>query len=203
MSELGLDGKRIANHKPKIADEEFFINLRSAAGRDGKRYFAAFAPAEQRFHLFDEKFNHLLSYPADALENRHAGLGDVELGDLDGDGVLKAYVGFAGMVGVKCVSLQGTRDLVLPQPVQRQPRPARPGRRAGTPRPVLRQRCQFAGHAGRQRPVARRDKNPRRRPCPRSCCTPTLTGSGQETWCGDHVRARPADRPAGNSRPWD
>ena len=51
----------------------------------------------------------MLSYPADALENPHAGLGDVELGDLTGDGVLKAYVGFAGVVGVQCVSLQGTR----------------------------------------------------------------------------------------------
>ncbi len=36
------------------------------------------------------------------------GLGDVELGDLEGDGVLKGYVGFFGVVGVKCVSLQGT-----------------------------------------------------------------------------------------------
>ena len=57
VSEIGIDGKVIANHKPKIAKEEFFIFLRSAAGRDGKRYFAAFAPGEQRFHLFDEKFN--------------------------------------------------------------------------------------------------------------------------------------------------
>jgi peroxiredoxin len=107
VSELGVDGKRIATYKPQIAKQEFFINLRSGAGRDGKRYFVAFAPIEQRFHLFDEKFNLLLSYPADALENRHAGLSDVELGDLNGDGVLKAYVGFAGPVGVKCVSLQG------------------------------------------------------------------------------------------------
>jgi len=108
VSEISLDGKQVANHKPKITNEEFFINLRSAAGRDGKRHYAAFAPTEQRFHLFNEKFNYLLSYPADALENRHSGLGDVELGDLDGDGVLKAYVGFVGTVGVKCVSLQGT-----------------------------------------------------------------------------------------------
>jgi len=108
VSELGMDGKPIANYKAKLANDEFFINLRSAVDRDGKRYFAAFAPTEQRFHLFDEKFNHLLSYPADAMENRHAGLGDVELGDLNGDGALNAYVGFAGTVGVKCVSLQGT-----------------------------------------------------------------------------------------------
>jgi peroxiredoxin len=108
VSELTADGKLIANYKPPIAKEEFFINLRTGAGRDGKRYFATFAPMEQRFHLFDEKFNYLRSYPSDALENRHSGLSDVELGDLDGDGVLKAYVGFAGTVGVKCVSLQGT-----------------------------------------------------------------------------------------------
>ncbi len=134
VSELGLDGKLIANHKPKIANEEFFINLRSAVGRDGKRYFAALAPTEQRFHLFDEKFNHVLSYPADALENRHAGIGDVELGDLDGDGVLKGYLGFAGTVGVQCISLQGTRiwscrnlfnvSRVLPGPADAQGRRA-------------------------------------------------------------------------------
>lgn len=102
------NGKLIANYQPpKMADVEFFINLRTGAQRDGKRYFAAFAPTQQRFHLFDEKLNHVLSYPADALENPHAGLGDVALGDLDGDGVLKGYVGFAGVVGVKCISLQG------------------------------------------------------------------------------------------------
>ena len=44
VSEIGLDGKKIANYKAKTAAGEFFINLRSAAGRDGKRYFAAFAP---------------------------------------------------------------------------------------------------------------------------------------------------------------
>ena len=108
VSEIGLDGKVIANRKPPLAKDEFFINLRSAADRDGKRHFVAFAPGQQRFHFFDDKFNYVLSYPPDALENRHAGLGDVEFGDLSGDGVLKAYVGFAGIVGVKCVSLQGT-----------------------------------------------------------------------------------------------
>jgi thiol-disulfide isomerase/thioredoxin len=109
VSELSVDGRQIATYKPPLAKEEFFINLRSGAGRDGKRYFAAFAPVQQRFHLFDDKFAYLRSYPADALENRHDGLSDVALGDLNGDGVLKAYVGFAGAVGVKCVSLQGTQ----------------------------------------------------------------------------------------------
>lgn len=108
ITEIGLDGKAAAPHAAKLADEEFFTLLRTAAGSDGKRYFAAFAPWQQRFHLFDENFNYLLSYPENALENRNTGITDVELCDLDGDGKIKTYVGFGGTVGVKCVSLQGT-----------------------------------------------------------------------------------------------
>ena len=183
VSELGLSGKLIANHKPKIADEEFFINLRSAAAGDGKWYFAAFAPTEQRFHLFDEKFNHLLSYPADALENRHAGIGDVELGDLDGDGVLKGYVGFAGTVGVKCVSLQGTliwscRNLFNVSRVL-------PGAAVSQGRQEL--FCVSDGNSlaildakGQLRDAARIPGGG----ALRSLVHADLTGGGQENWCG-------------------
>lgn len=110
ISEIGLDGKIVGTHKAKLAEEEFFIVLRTGIGRDGKRYFAAFAPAQQRFHLFDENLNYVLSYPENALVNTHAGISDVELSDLDGDGVLKAYVGYHGIVGVQCASLDGRRQ---------------------------------------------------------------------------------------------
>ncbi len=114
ISEIGLDGKRLGTFTPKLAEDEFITSLRTAAGGlpgqppAGPRYYAAFAPGQQRIHLFDEKFTHLLSYPADALENRHAGISDVALADLENDGVVKAYVGFFGAVGVKCVSVKGT-----------------------------------------------------------------------------------------------
>ncbi len=183
VSELGVDGKLIANHKPQIAKDEFFINLRSAVGRDGKRYVAAFAPLEQRFHLFDEKLNYLLSYPADALEYRHAGLGDVALGDLNGDGVLKAYVGFAGTVGVKCVSLQGTliwpcRNLINVGSV--------------VPGPVNAQGQSELYCVNNARSVAVLDAtghlhDARQIPCDgilQSLVHADLTQSGQETWCG-------------------
>ncbi len=110
IAEISLEGKALGTYKAKLADEEIFTLLRTAVGGDGKRYFAAFAPWYQRFHLFDENFKYLLSYPENALEYRNTGMADVELGDLNGDGVLKAYVGFGGTVGVKCVSLQGTRS---------------------------------------------------------------------------------------------
>ena len=109
ISEIGLEGKVKGTHKAKLADEEIYT-LRTGVGRDGKRYFAAFAPARQQFHLFDENLNHILNYPDDALANTHAGIADVELSDLDGDGVLKAYVGYHGVVGVQCASLDGHRQ---------------------------------------------------------------------------------------------
>ncbi|MEE9602940.1 MAG: redoxin domain-containing protein, partial [Thermoguttaceae bacterium] len=109
VAELGLDGKLIANHPLGIEQSEVVTTLRTAVGADGKRYFAAMASAQQRFHLFDQKWELLLSYPEDALKNKHAGIADLQLGDLDGDGVLKAYLGYWGVVGVQAVSLQGKR----------------------------------------------------------------------------------------------
>ena len=107
VSEIDLDGKVAGTHTAKLANEELFTLLRTAVGGDGNRYFAAFAPWQQRFHLFDENFKYLLSYPENALEHRNTGITDVELADLEGDGKIKAYVGFGDTVGVKCASLQG------------------------------------------------------------------------------------------------
>ena len=55
----------------------------------------------------------LINYPADALENRHSGIADVQLADLggDGDGKLRLYVGYWGLVGVQAASLDGKRLL--------------------------------------------------------------------------------------------
>ena len=109
--EVGPEGKVIADHPLGIDQTEIVNALRTAVGADGTRYFAAFALLfrQQRFHLLDENLELLHSYPQDALENPHQGIADVQLGDLDGDGTVEAYVGFWGVVGVQTVSLHGTR----------------------------------------------------------------------------------------------
>lgn len=109
VAEVGLDGKLIATHLLEIDRRERIANLRSAVGADGKRYVAALAGGQQRFHLLDEAWNLVVSFPEDALETRHDGIADVQLADLDGDGTLEAYVGYRGVVGVQQVSLEGKR----------------------------------------------------------------------------------------------
>jgi len=109
IAEVGTDGKLLATHQLDIDRMEVVSTLRTAAGADGKRYYAAVAAAQQRFHLFDAQFNRLLSFPKDALTNPHQGIADVELADLDGDGAAEACVGYWGVVGVQAVSFQGKR----------------------------------------------------------------------------------------------
>ena len=109
VAEVSLDGKVIATHKIDIQQkEEAVCNLRTAV-TGGKRLFVGFANGHQRLHLLDQDWKLLLHYPADALQNRHDGIADVECGDLDGDGTLRLYVSYWGMVGVQAVSLSGKR----------------------------------------------------------------------------------------------
>ncbi len=109
VAEVGLDGKLIALHKLNLAENEVIGSLRSAAGADGKRYTVAFLSTQQRCHVLDENWNLAVSYPEDALTKPHSGIADVELGDLDGDGNLKMYVSYWGVVGVQAASLEGKR----------------------------------------------------------------------------------------------
>ncbi len=107
VAEIGLDGRLIALHKLNISEKEAVGNLRTAVGADGRRYTVAWMVSQQRCHVLDNDWNMVASYPENALENPHSGISDVELGDLGGDGTLKLYVGYWGVVGVQCASLKG------------------------------------------------------------------------------------------------
>ncbi|MGA2798461.1 MAG: redoxin family protein [Thermoguttaceae bacterium] len=109
LAEVGLDGKVIALHTLNIGEAEFVTNIRTLAAADGKTYFAVFAGFQQRCHVLDDQWNIVLSYPENAVENPHSGIADVELGDLDGDGAPKMYVGYWDVVGVQAVTLEGKR----------------------------------------------------------------------------------------------
>ena len=119
VAEVGLDGKLIALHKLNLADSEVMGSLRSAVGADGKRWLVAFLSSQQRCHVLDANWNVVASYPEDALKKPHSGIGDVQLGDLEGDGKLKMFVSYWGVVGVQGVSLEGKRLWSERLPLQR------------------------------------------------------------------------------------
>ncbi|NLX98484.1 MAG: redoxin domain-containing protein [Rhodopirellula sp.] len=105
--EMGPDGKVAATHALEIGDREAVSFLRTAVGKDGKRYFVASGSMQQRVHVFDQSWKRLLSFPENALENPHTGIADVQLADLEGDGVPEMALGYWGVNGIQAASLAG------------------------------------------------------------------------------------------------
>ncbi len=103
--ELDAAGKIAAQHEITLPAGATITQLRTAVDAAGARYFVGFTAREQQLFLFDESWKQLLRFP----DSTHAGIFDVQLGDLDGDGQLELVVGYAGSVGVQGVSLAGKR----------------------------------------------------------------------------------------------
>jgi len=109
VAEIAPGGKVAATHRLGLPEREAATFLRTGAGADGKRYYAVSGIMQQQVHLFDEDWKPLVSFPEDAAKNPHAGIADVQLGDLDADGKLEMLVSYFQEVGVHSVSLEGKR----------------------------------------------------------------------------------------------
>ena len=147
-------------HRPAQAESRRQGSDRQPAlGRRGRRQSL---PGRLHGHaatlpLLDENWKLVANYPEDALKKPHSGIADVELGDLDGDGKLKMYVSYLGVVGVQAVSLDGKR-LWANRSMSNVGGMAigGPGRE-GTPQPVLHQRHRLDRGPGRRRTAPRGD----------------------------------------------
>lgn len=106
--ELGPDGKVAATHSLDLPGPEVVSFLRTVES-GGKRWFAASTVGMQQVHLYDENWKPLVHFPPDAQENKHPGIFDCLLADLNGDGKPLLAVGYWGPVGVQGVSLEGKR----------------------------------------------------------------------------------------------
>jgi hypothetical protein len=102
--DLGLPTQTIEGHE--VPTPVSF--LRTAVDASGQRWFAAFATTGQQAYLFDDRWQLKLSYPNEA-DGQHAGLGDVELADVTGDGEIELLLGYLGPVGTQAASLDGKR----------------------------------------------------------------------------------------------
>lgn len=108
VAELDSQGKlvkRVELDLPKEPIEAVVSFWRTAIDKQGKRVFVGSASAQQQLHLFDRDFKKLLSYP----EGTHAGISDVQVADLDGDGEPEINVGYWEVVGLQNLGLDGVR----------------------------------------------------------------------------------------------
>jgi hypothetical protein len=91
---------------PKEPEEGIVSFLREAVDSDKRRFFVGAASSRQQMHVFDSDFKRLYSYPEGTSV---AGIADVEVGDLDGDGHPEFNVSYYDVVGVQNVALDGRR----------------------------------------------------------------------------------------------
>ncbi len=107
VAELDAQGKLLRTTPLDLPKEpESVVGfLRTAVDKSGKRVFVGSLSSQQQLHVFDSDWKRLLSFP----EGSHAGISDVQLGDLDGDGKPEICVGYWGLVGLQAVELDGTR----------------------------------------------------------------------------------------------
>jgi len=106
--ELSRDGMILARHELAIPQQAVVTFLRTAVDSAGHRYFAGSASGQQQLFLFDADWKLLLDFPK-ADQGAHAGIGDVQLVDLAGNGKLTLAVGYWQVVGIQDVSLDGQR----------------------------------------------------------------------------------------------
>ncbi len=106
--ELSKSGQIVARHELKIPEQAAISYLRTTIDKSGKRYFAGCGNGQQQLFLFDADWNLLLSFPA-ADQGKHAGIGDVQFIDQEQLGTPHLAIGYWGVVGVQCVSLDGKR----------------------------------------------------------------------------------------------
>lgn len=107
VAELDGEGQVVARHELKLPAGQGIVSfLRTAVSRDGRRWFAGSGAGVEQVHLFDDQWNTVLSFPGEGL---HAGVADVQLADLDGDGEPEMLIGYWGPRGVEKVALDGER----------------------------------------------------------------------------------------------
>lgn len=99
-SEIKENSDDVDNGKADSAPEP-------AAPKTSEYCFLAFAPGQQRIHVYDKNWKLMFHYPEDALDSPHDGIQDARFGEL-ADGVQpEIYIGFLGTRGVQSIGMEG------------------------------------------------------------------------------------------------
>ena len=102
--DLELNPKEICSFIRKSSAADELINNPQSAPQG---CFLAFAPGQQRIHVYDQNWKILFHYPENALENPHDGIQDVRFGELDNKNQDEIYIGYLGTSGAQSIDLKG------------------------------------------------------------------------------------------------
>jgi outer membrane lipoprotein-sorting protein len=105
--ELNAQGSIVARRILPLPKMAAVSQLRSHVDRNGQRFYLAWSLRDFQAHVFNASWERVLSYPP--TTEKHDGVQDATLADVDGDGQIELVVGFWGSQGVHCVALDGTR----------------------------------------------------------------------------------------------
>ena len=103
--EIDTAGKTVGRHELPAHEEQAGGFLRTWENDKGERWTLASGVGWQKVHVFDKKWETILSFP----DERHSGIGDVLFTDLTGSGTPVMHVGYWGGLGVQGGTLDGRR----------------------------------------------------------------------------------------------
>ncbi len=105
--ELDAAGKTLAEHALALPEDSSTRMLRAARDENDAQLYVTWSVLGGQLQVFDQQWQLKMTHPA--AEQRHEGIRDVRLVNLDGESGLRVAVGFWGAVGVQLVSLAGER----------------------------------------------------------------------------------------------
>ena len=103
--DLDLSPKEICSFIRKSSTA--YCLLPTASNNASPPRFLAFAPGQQRIHVYDQNWKNLFHYPDNALERPHDGIQDALFGNLTNDNKEEIYIGYLGTRGVQSIDLKG------------------------------------------------------------------------------------------------
>ncbi len=101
--DLGLDSKEVCS----------YIRVYDQPGKDENakptRYYLAFAPGQQRIHVYNDQWKLMFHYPEDPLKITYDGIYDARFGNIsdDDDSQPEIYLAYLGTRGVQSIDISG------------------------------------------------------------------------------------------------
>jgi hypothetical protein len=108
IAQLDSQGTLVGRQSLDADEATLVAQCRHGRDAEGRDYFACFSPLGRFVEVYDQQWHRVFRYPNE--QQRHHGIWDVQLNDLDRDGSLELYVAFAAPHGCQRVDLQGRRS---------------------------------------------------------------------------------------------